>query len=115
MEYIVISIFAIIVFLTKIDAFIRLKKETEIEKKVKEYMKLPYTIKLIPEYDGTWFVEIEELPGCMSEGDTPEEALIMIKDAMKGWLESCIERGIEIPLPKYAKEVKNEIQRNLEK
>jgi predicted RNase H-like HicB family nuclease len=32
-------------------------------------------------------------------GDTVEEALEMIKDAMEGWLESNIERGLEIPLP----------------
>ena len=71
-----------------------------IEKEIKKYMELPYTYKLIKEDDGTYFIEVEELPGCVSMGDTEEEAREMIKDAMKGWLESCLERGLEIPKPK---------------
>ena len=42
----------------------------------------------------------KELKGCMSEGNTISEAEIMIKDAMEGWLESMLECGNEIPLPK---------------
>lgn len=80
------------------------KNKQDLKKEVQKYMKLPYTIKLIPEEDGTYFVEVEELPGCMSQGDTPEEALEMIKDAMEGWLESSIDRGLEIPLPDVMRE-----------
>ncbi len=79
------------------------KNKKQIEREVEKYMKLPYTIKLIPEEDGTYFVEIEELPGCMSEGDTPEEALAMIKEAMEGWIESNLERGLPIPPPNIMK------------
>ncbi|MGC8691336.1 MAG: type II toxin-antitoxin system HicB family antitoxin [Caldisericum sp.] len=88
-----------------------LKRSTEdkarkryLEKEVQKYMKLPYAIKLIPEEDGTYFVEVEEFPGCMSQGKTLEEALEMIKDAMEGWLESNIDRGLEIPLPDVLRE-----------
>ncbi len=76
----------------------------DFKKEVQKYMKLPYTIKLIPEEDGTYFVEVEELPGCMSQGDTRDMALEMIKDAMEGWLESSIVRGLEIPLPDVMRE-----------
>lgn len=69
------------------------------KKEVQEYMKLPYTIKIIPEEDGTYSVVVEEFSGCMSNGKTPEEALEMIKDAMEVWLESSIDMGLEIPLP----------------
>lgn len=79
-------------------------KEELKEKRIEKYMKLPYTIKLIPEEDGTYFVEVEELPGCMSAGDTPEEAIEMIQDAMRGWLEVAIEDGLDIPLPNATKE-----------
>lgn len=76
----------------------------DLKKEVQKYMKLPYTIKLIPEEDGTYFIEVEELPGCMSQGDTPEEAFEMIKDAMEDWLESSIDRGLKIPLPNVMRE-----------
>lgn len=66
---------------------------------VKEYLNLPYTIKLIPEDDGTYYVYVEELPGCASMGDTPEEAMEKIREAMEGWIESNLKRGLKIPLP----------------
>ncbi len=37
--------------------------------------------------DGGYWVECPELPGCSSQGDSKEEALDMIKDAIKGHLE----------------------------
>lgn len=43
------------------------------------------------EEEGFW-VECPSLPGCASEGDTVEEALEMIKDAIKGHLELVAEK-----------------------
>lgn len=63
------------------------------------YLKLPYTIELIPDSEQGWFVRIKELRGCMSQGDTIEEAYEMIQDAMRGWLEVAIEDNILIPEP----------------
>jgi predicted RNase H-like HicB family nuclease len=40
---------------------------------------------------------VPSLPGCISYGKTFEEAMEMIKDAMKGWLEVAKEQGIPIP------------------
>ena len=70
------------------------------EKTVDYYLGLPYTIEMIPEPEGGWFVTVKELPGCMSEGDTPEEAIEMIRDAMRGWLEVSLEDGDSIPEPR---------------
>jgi antitoxin HicB len=71
------------------------------EKTVDYYMNLPYTIELRqdPEDEG-WFVRVKELRGCMSEGDTPEQALAMIQEAMELWLEVSLEEGIPIPEPR---------------
>ena len=44
------------------------------------YMSLPYRVELIPD-EGGWFVSIPDLPGCMSQGETPDQALEMIRDA----------------------------------
>jgi antitoxin HicB len=71
------------------------------EKTVDYYMNLPYTIELRndPEDEG-WFVRVKELRGCISEGDTAEEALAMIQEAMELWLEVSLEEGIPIPEPR---------------
>jgi len=42
--------------------------------------------------DGGYWVECPSLPGCDTQGDTVEEALEMIKDAIKGHLEVAAER-----------------------
>ena len=69
-------------------------------KTVDEYLKLPYTIELIQEDDGTWFVKIKELPGCISVGETPDDAISMIRDAQKVWLETALEEKMVIPEPR---------------
>jgi predicted RNase H-like HicB family nuclease len=45
-------------------------------------------------------VYVPELPGCMTHGDTYEEAVEMAKDAMTGWIEVAQETGHDIPEPK---------------
>ena len=42
--------------------------------------------------DGGFWVECLSLPGCDSQGDTVEETLEMVKDAIKGHLEVAAER-----------------------
>jgi len=74
------------------------------EKTIEYYMGLPYTRELIKEPEGGWFIRIKELPGCMSQGETVEDAMNMIEDAMLGWLEISIEDGDEIPEPKLDEE-----------
>ena len=69
-------------------------------KSVEYYMNLPYTIELQRDPEGGWFVQVKELPGCMSQGETPEEAIAMIRDAMRGWIEVSLEDGDPIPEPR---------------
>jgi predicted RNase H-like HicB family nuclease len=64
------------------------------------YLGLEYPIKLIPSKVGGYVVEIEELPGCLSEGDTSEEALANIQEARQLWIETAYEDGQDIPLPR---------------
>ncbi len=45
-------------------------------------------------------MRVVELPGCIIEGDTLEEAAEMIQDAMASWIEVALEDGRPIPLPK---------------
>ncbi len=53
---------------------------------------------LIPDLEsGGYTVEVPSLPGCVSEGDTVEEALANIKEAITGFEETLIELGREVP------------------
>jgi len=69
-------------------------------KTIEYYLSLPYAIELIPDEDGYWFARIPLLEGCITNGDSREDALMMLDDAFRGWLETAIEQGIAIPEPK---------------
>ena len=47
--------------------------------------------------EGGYTVSVPELPGCLSEGGTFEEAWDMIQDAMEGWLLVAAKHGDPIP------------------
>jgi predicted RNase H-like HicB family nuclease len=70
---------------------------------VEEYMALPYTIEITAD-EGSYFVKVKELDGCMSVGESREDALAMIEDAMRGWLDVALEDGLEVPLPETQQE-----------
>ncbi len=53
---------------------------------------------LIPDEDGNGYtVEVPSLPGCISEGDTLEEALVNIKEAINLYIESLQAHGEPVP------------------
>jgi antitoxin HicB len=74
------------------------------EKGLDYYLSLPYTIELVRTDDLTWFARVAELRGCMTEGDSPEHAAAMIRDAMAAWIEVALEDGLPIPEPRPAEE-----------
>jgi len=52
------------------------------------------------EKDQAYIAEVPELPGCMSDGDTYEEALKNVQLIISEWIETAKELGREIPEPK---------------
>ena len=69
-------------------------------KDVDYYMSLSYPIQLVyDQEEGDWEAQILDLPGCMSDGADPNEAVENMKDAQYSWIEVCLERGNEVPLP----------------
>jgi antitoxin HicB len=56
-----------------------------------------YTAVFEPAPEGGFTVTVPALPGLVTEGDTIEEAREMVKDAIRGYLESLISHGEEIP------------------
>ncbi len=56
-----------------------------------------YTVILEQEPDGGYVVHTPALPGCVSQGDTREQALANIREAMELYIEDCIEAGDPVP------------------
>lgn len=60
--------------------------------------KYPTVIRpLSPDEGGGYLVEFPDLPGCVADGDTPEEALVNAEDALEVWLNTAKEFGDPIP------------------
>ena len=69
---------------------------------LEEYMKLPYNkiIQEVNDESGHYFYgRILELDGCQSTGDTLEELLESLTEAMEGYIEVKLEKGLPIPIP----------------
>lgn len=56
-----------------------------------------YEAVLHPDEDGGYWVTVPDLPGCISEGDTVEEAAFMAADAMKTYVASLLKNGSDLP------------------
>ncbi len=54
---------------------------------------------LSDEEGGGWLITFPDLPGCMSDGETPEEAIVNGKDALQCWVQACKDDGRNIPQP----------------
>lgn len=51
------------------------------------------------EEDQAYIVSVPELPGCMADGKTPEEAVKNAEIIIQEWIESALEDGAVIPEP----------------
>ena len=54
---------------------------------------------LSPDDGGGFVAVVPDLPGCMSDGETPVEALANVQDAIAAWIEAATEMGRAVPLP----------------
>ncbi len=62
---------------------------------------LDFKVLLEPDDTGGYVVVCPSLPGCYSQGDTVEEALANIREAIELCLEDLQERGEPIPDPSH--------------
>lgn len=64
----------------------------------------PFEVHPLTEEDGRgWLITFPDLPGCMSDGETPEAALANGKDALSAWINTMEESGWDVPLPSQIK------------
>jgi len=68
---------------------------------LREYEKLDYPTELFKK-NGRWFIRFPDLPGCIADGNTREEAIAAGDEAKALWLETALETGREIPEPSEA-------------
>ena len=64
--------------------------------------RLEYSVIVEPLSDedgGGFAAAVPDLPGCMSDGATPEEAIANVKDAIEAWIEAARDMGRAVPLP----------------
>ena len=52
---------------------------------------------LAPDDGGGLAATVPDLPGCMSDGDTPEDALRNVRDAIEAWIAMARELGHPVP------------------
>jgi predicted RNase H-like HicB family nuclease len=65
-------------------------------------LELLYTVliePLSPEDGGGFLATVPDLPGCRTDGETPEEALSNIRGAIAEWIEEAKDLGYEVPPP----------------
>jgi predicted RNase H-like HicB family nuclease len=58
-----------------------------------------YTV-ILERGDTGWGVHVPDLPGCVAAGDTRDEALALIRDAIELHLEGLKQEGLPIPEPR---------------
>ena len=58
---------------------------------------MKYRVVVEEDEDGMFVAECPTLPGCISQGKTRKAALINMKDAIKGYLESLKKHNETIP------------------
>jgi antitoxin HicB len=70
-----------------------------------QHLDAPYEISLVRrEEEGacTWTAQVVEFPGCEARGDTEDEALAELRDAMVQWVEDALANDRPVPPPRAA-------------
>src|ERR1035437_1430841 len=69
------------------------------EKDIEFFMNQNYRVSLYHDPDGYWVAEHPELPGCIADGETAQEALSSLEVSRELWIESRLAIGLEVPVP----------------
>lgn len=63
-------------------------------------LEYPVVVEPLPAEEGGGFLAtVPDLPGCTSDGATPEEAVSNIQDAIMTWIEAAQDLGHAVPKP----------------
>lgn len=89
-------------------------------KDLEYYMSVNYRMEVVPDAEeGGYVISFPELPGCMTCGDTIDEAVKNASDCKRAWLVAQLEDGADIPEPSrledYSGQFKLRLPRTLHK
>ena len=69
-------------------------------KTLNDYLAMSYRLEIVrDDAEGGFVASYPDLPGCITCGETEEEAVKNALDAKKVWLEAALEDGLAIPAP----------------
>ena len=71
---------------------------------VEYYLQLNYPITVYRDEEGGYVAELEDLPGCITQGETLEEIEERIEEARRIWIQAAYEDGVEVPIPRIDEE-----------
>jgi len=77
-----------------------------LDERVGELLDRPYRKLIRGDRVEGFLAEAPELPGCVTAGETQEEALTNLQEAMAIWLETALAEGADIPEPEAVPEEK---------
>jgi predicted RNase H-like HicB family nuclease len=69
-------------------------------KTVEYYSKLNYKTSVYRDDEGDFITEVDDLPGCVAHGATPDEAFKNLEEAKHAWVESRLAAGLDVPEPR---------------
>jgi len=66
---------------------------------ITEYVSMPWTVRIKRNSWGRYLARVDELGGCVGDGETAEEALSSVRESMHVWFATALLKGLEMPKP----------------
>ena len=79
-------------------------KTTRKTKPIENYLKANYPVTVYQNPSGGYVAEIEDLTGCITEGESLDEVFTNIENIRRNWIEIQYEDGVDIPIPRSDQE-----------
>lgn len=71
----------------------------------------PFELRHLSEDEGGgWLITFPDLPGCMSDGETIDEAVENGRDAFQSWMYVHLQNGLPVPVPGSAAEASGQFR-----
>ncbi|MHB8575415.1 MAG: type II toxin-antitoxin system HicB family antitoxin [Dehalococcoidia bacterium] len=84
---------------TKERTTMALSKKPPTPQSVEDYLALPYSARVVSDPTGGYVATVDELPGCVTQGETWAETGAMVRDAMAAWISAKLASGQHVPVP----------------
>ena len=72
---------------------------TDMAETLEHYLSLGYPYELVRDEEGVFVASHQDLPGCLAQGETANEAVANLDEARQAWIGHRFEMGLPIPQP----------------